>query len=323
MINLVNKALNALTADTEWLNRYGEYLFDIWNNSRKEFKGFRKPDGLSVYTTVGSRNTRNYYLRFKGQNVGMVMVRRDGIKLTSLIRESKSHNIKNCPLAADKPVNWDSKEAMEFRNFFKTLPNDTRTKSPEHYVENSLLMEFRKKKRIEKALPNIQPVLLHGNFFQMPSPLKASTHDPAYAGSKGGGIDMLARLRTNWDHVRLCVIEIKDENNDEESQKHAMAQAISYATFIALLLKEQPDWMEFFSGHKSKQGRIQNTIDKHDIEVITIMPTGNTETFENKEIAIPGTQFKLHCHSLYYNKDKFDESGRFDFSGTLLEEIKK
>lgn len=323
MINTINKTLGVLNANDEWQKRYSGYLSDIWKHSGKEAKGFHKPEGLSVYTTVGDRNAKTYYLRFKGQNVGKVVVTKNGIEIQCLVKEAETHNIKGCPLVYEEKVKWHSDEASKFRAFFKALSINTRTKSPEHYVENSLLKEFRKRERIEKALLNIQPVLLQGNFFQMPSPLKASTHDPSYAKQKGGGIDMLARIRTAEGHIRLCVIEIKDENKDEESQKTAMSQAIAYATFIAKLLQHQPNWMEFFMGHKDQRDRIPSTLDKHDIEVVTIMPKGKTETFENKVIEIPDTQFKLHCHSLYYDKEKFVKSGTFDFSGTFLKEIKK
>lgn len=324
MINTINKTLGVLNANDEWQKRYSGYLSDIWKHSSKEAKGFHKPEGLSVYTTVGDRNAKTYYLRFKGQNVGKVVVTKNEIELQCLVdKDAKTHNIKGCPLAYKEKVKWHSDEASKFRAFFKALSINTRTKSPEHYVENSLLKEFRKRERIEKALLNIQPVLLQGNFFQMPSPLKASTHNPSYAKQYGGGIDMLARIRTAEGRIRLCVIEIKDENKDGESQKVAMSQAITYATFIAKLLQHQPDWMEFFMGHKARLGNNARTLDEHDIEVVTIMPKGNTEAFESEGIEIPGTQFKLHCHSLYYDKDKFEKSGKFNFSGTFLKEIRK
>ena len=323
MKDIINKTLEILNANDEWQKRYTGYLFDIWSNHVKKQKGFHKPEGLSVYTTVGHRNSKAFFLRFKGQTVGKVSVIKNGVILQSLIQESESHEIKGCPLRYKEKVDWHSKEASNFRAYFRDLSINTQTKSPEHYVENSLLKEFGKRKGNEKALRNIHPVYLHGHYFQMPTPLKASSHIPTYAAENGGGIDILARIRTTTGHLRLCVIEVKDENKSEESQKAAMIQAITYATFITQLLQQQSDWMEFFSGHESKRGRLQNALDKHDIEVITVMPTGNTERIENEIIEIPGTPFKLHCHSLYYNKEKFEESGTFDFSGTLLSEVKK
>lgn len=324
MLNIINKTLQILKVNSEWQERYEGYLSDIWSNPDKTNKGFVKPQGLSVYTTVGDRNTKNYYLRFKGQNVGKVKVGRNGkVTLQCLVEESTSHKIKGCPLKYEEDKDWDSSEATLFRAFFKKLSLETKTKSPEHEVENALLEEFRKRIGIEKVLHNIQPVLLHGNFFQMPTPLKASTHDPTYAKHCGGGIDMLARIKTKEGHIRLCVVEIKDENKHTESQKAAMSQAIAYATFVAKLLTEKPDWMEFFMGHKTKLNRNSRCLDNFDIEVVTIMPEGNTETFQDEILEIPGTDFKLHCHSLYYNPQKFLETRNFEFSGTFLDEIKK
>lgn len=328
MLNIINKTLEILNGNSEWQKRYEGYLSDIWSNSDKINKGFAKPVGLSVYTTVGDRNTKNYYLRFKGQNVGKVRVRKTGsvtnITLQCVVEESTSHNIKGCPLKYKKVVDWNSPEASQFCRFFlRDLPKNTKTKSPEHEVENVLLEEFRKRIGAKKILHNIQPVLLHGLFFQMPTPLKASTHVPTYAEHFGGGIDMLARIKTEEGHTRLCVIEIKDENKDVESQKVAMSQAITYATFVVKLLTEQPDWMEFFMGHKTKLNRNSRCLDAYDIEVVTIMPVGNTETFQDETLEVPGTDFKLHCHSLYYNKPKFEETHDFEFSGTFLGEIKK
>lgn len=325
MLNIINKNLEILKANSEWQERYKGSLSDIWSNPDKIAKGFAKPQGLSVYTTVGDRNNKNYYLRFKGQNVGKVKVgRTDKVTLQCVVKESTTHDIKGCPLKYKEVVDWDSAEATKFRAFFKHLPLETKTKSPEHEVENALLQEFRKSIGAENVLHNIQPVLLHGNFFQMPTPLKASTHNPEYVKYSGGGIDMLARIKTEGNcHQRLCVIEIKDENKASESQKTAMSQAITYATFVAELLTRQPDWMEFFMGHKTKRNRNSRCLDHFDIEVVTIMPEGITETFENKVLEVPGTNFKLHCHSLYYNPQKFSETHNFEFSGTFLSEIKK
>lgn len=323
MEDIIKDTIKCLDKGKEWKGRYNMYLKEIYYNSSKMVKVFHKPQGLSLYTTIGDRNNKNYYLRFKGQNVAMIKVSANGdIMLKCLVKESKTHNIKGCPLEYKEEVSWDSNKASEFRSFFKKLSIETKTKSPEHEVENALLEEFRKHCGCEKILHNIQPVLLQNHFFQMPTPLKASTHKPTYSKHNGGGIDMLARIKTKQGHTRLCVIEIKDENKSTESQKIAMSQAIVYAIFISKLLTECPDWMEFFMGHKSRLGRNSRSLDSYDIEVVTIMPEGNTETFEDKILEIPGSEYKLHCHSLYYNPEVFARLHSFRLSGTFLNEIK-
>lgn len=324
MRNIIKQTLELLSANSEWQRRYKGYLNDIWSNSDKTNKGFAKPQGLSVYTTVGDRKTKNFHLRFKGQNVGEIIVSKSGnIALQCIVEDSKAHDIKGCPLRYNEIVDWYSVKASQFRSFFRHLSIDTRLKSPEHEVENALLEEFRKRRGAEKVLCNIQPVLLHGCFFQMPTPLKASTHNSTYAGPNGGGIDILARIKTSEKgHTRVCVIEIKDENKTSESQKTAMSQAVSYAAFVAKLLAIQPDWMEFFMGHKTLRNRISRSLDTYDIEVVTIMPEGNTETFQDEILEIPDTRFKLHCHSLFYNRQKFLENRELEFTGTFLKEIR-
>lgn len=58
MLNIINKTLEILKANSEWQERYKGYLSDIWSNPDKIAKGFAKPQGLSVYTTVGDRNNK-------------------------------------------------------------------------------------------------------------------------------------------------------------------------------------------------------------------------------------------------------------------------
>lgn len=324
MEDIISKAQDELKNNSEWKKRYAGYLKDIWQNRNKAKRGFNKPEGLSLYSTVGTRKENCYFLRFKGQNVGKITVNKDSIKLNSLVTESKSHDIKGCPLLKeDKGVDWDSNEASKFRSFFKNASLDLKTKSPEHFVENSLLNEFRKRDSKNKIVKNIQPVLLHSLFFQMPTPLKASAHNPEYSAQNGGGIDILSRITTKDGHHRVCVMEVKDENKKEESQKDAMTQAIIYATFISQLLDNEPEWFEFFAGHNKKRDRISPSWDTKDIEVVTIMPEGVSETFDNFSLEVPGSEFILHCRSLYYNKEKFDKEHIFEFSGSFLSEIKQ
>lgn len=322
MEHIIENTLKALRDNPEWRLRYDGYLNDIWKNKNKYKRNFRKPRGLSLYTTIGDRNKLIYYLRFKGQNVGRIKVKGDNIYLKSLVRESSSHDIKDCPLHwRSKEVEWNSYKARKFRSFFNKLSINTKTKSPEHFVENSLLQEFAKKDGSIKALKNIQPVCLHDCFFQMPTPFQASLHKPKYVKQLGGGIDILARIKNTDGSNRLCVMEIKDENKSSESQKDAMSQAIIYATFIAQLIEHNPEWLEIFAEHEEKKD--STALDSKNIEVVTVMPKGNTETFENQILNIPGTNIKLHCHSLYYDPNEFENHNKFVFSGTLIDEIKQ
>lgn len=329
---IIHYSLALLDLHKEWYPRFEGYLKDIWNNSNKSSKGFNKPEGLSVYSTVSDRNNKNYHLRFLGQTVGKVSVNSSSVFLQSKVPANGKY-FENCPLKEeDGEKDWNSEEATAFRSYFKYLDWIEMTKSPEHVVENLLLEEFKKPSSVNKALINIQPVCLHGQFFQMPTPFSASKNKVEYAYQYGGGIDMLARIVTNDNHIRLCVIEIKDESKACESQRKAMSQAIAYATFIAKLVTEQPDWWELFSDHEEKKGNTATRLDKKNIEVVTIMPAGTTETCDTENFETEDLGVTLCCRSLYYDKEIFkhglttpkdSRKALFNFTGTFLDDIKK
>ena len=141
---------------------------------------------------------------------------------------------------------WHTQIASEYRSKFSIQKSTKETKihSQEHRIENWMLAEFAKKTRKEgKLLCNIQPVRLGGKFFQLATPLSASNHGekPKYSSQNGGGIDILARVNhtINRRDNRFAVIELKDENKLNEPQEVVMYQAISYATFLAKLLRSK------------------------------------------------------------------------------------
>ena len=163
---------------------------------------------------------------------------------------------------------------------------------------------------------------------KLPTPLSASKPPITYSGKNGGGIDILARVKRG-NRPYLCVIEVKDGNENNEPQSQAMKQAITYAVFIAKLLRSKSgqQWWNFFMGrfeekYVVKDGLIPNELN---IDVVTIMPKGDTEELCDKTFDVPedSTDLKttLHCHSLYYDKQTFEKERRFVFSGTYLEQF--
>ena len=330
MQSIIKKSLDLLSLEQEWSARYEAYLKDIWDNHEKRSKNFNKPKGLSLYATLADRKNMVYQLRFRGQTVGKVKAKKSSIDLESEVT-AEGEYFKDCPLKKeDKGKDWNSKEAQAFRSYFYKLDGIVDTNSAEHVVENLLLEEFRKNRAADKALTNIRPVLLQGQFFQMPTPFSASGEELKYSRHQGGGIDILARIKTNTNDCRLCVIEVKDENKPKESQRKAMTQAMAYATFIAKLVTEQPKWWEIFSNHDEEKG--DTALNKKHIEVVTVMPTGTTATCEDEDYEIEELGITLHCRSLYYDDDKYQAAlissknsreSLFEFSGTFLNEIKK
>ena len=115
--------------------------------------------------------------------------------------------------------------------------------------------------------------------------------------------------------------EFKLKREVYKNQADAMKQALSYATFIAALLrgKSGQEWWDFFMDREF----VSKTIpDKIDIDVVTIMPQGETEEYCGEDIEVKELSTVLHCHSLYYNHDDFKE-GYFNFSGTYISQLRK
>ena len=335
---IIQSTIDRLSENKKWEERFQGYIQNIAINDQKIGKrSFRKPDGLSLYSSVGSKG-KSYDLRFRGQSVATVKeTAAEKVKLSP-----KSHaNQKYFQFDLCKEeVDWDSTEASNFRSFFKKESlkftaehpeaDRKKTKSEEHRVENCLLREFSKQLGKEKALCYIQPIKLYNLFFQMPTPLKASTHNPTYS-ERGGGIDILARIKPLNGTSRICVMEVKDENKPAESQATAMAQAVTYAVFIAYLLRSKSGqhWWDFFMGRpltatKGKDVTTRNKVPKSlDIDVVTIMPQGTTEEFCDKHILLDELDTTLHCHSLYYDDKVFQKDETFIFSGTYPNQLRK
>lgn len=338
--SIIESAMALLSENDKWEEQYYRYIQNIAINYQKKRKlFFKKPDGLSLYSSVGIKG-KSFDLRFRGQSVATVVI-------------TASNDVRLCPKSATnkiyfnidlcKEVSWYSQEASNFRAFFKkeslnftngfSCISRKYLKSEEHHVENCLLREFSKKMSKEKALCNIQPIKLYNQFFQMPTPFKASRHNPEYR-ERGGGIDILARVKPVNGVSRICVMEVKDENKPAESQQKAMLQAVTYAVFIAFLLRSKSGqhWWDFFMGRpliatKKRDGTIQISVIKEmpkvlDIDVVTVMPMGATAELCNKEIQLKDLDINLHCHSLYYDNEAFKRDETFIFSGTYTDQLR-
>ena len=317
---IIETTMQLLSNNPEWEERYVGYIKKLVN---KQPKRFRKPEGLSVYSSVSSYKGNTYDLRFDGQSVGQISSTPNKV----LLRPRENANEKYFGfILKEKGVDWkNSSEAKSFRKFFRDKAkeaNDIKLKSPEHRVENRLLKEFAKRTKAEgKALTGIQPIKLNGCFFQLPTPIKASEHNPKYSKQYGGGIDILSRVKRLDKTSRLCVMEIKDENKPSESQSEAMEQALTYATFIAKLLRSKSgqEWWDFLMNRDSTSRPLPSSLE---IDVVTIMPVGSTAEFVDEIIPIPNLGTNLHCHSLYYDDKEFAK-GKFVFSGTYSELLMK
>ena len=258
---IVKAVLETLAANPEWKRRYHNYCLDegAISSIRKMRKAFRVRAPIYSYLTISKAinadvTTATFDLRYQGQSIADLVVsaktgeNNQGYEVALRICQGKAEtNLRDFGFsmaenASGKPV-WSLKDATKFRAHFKVEPVRTdvgNKKNREHRFESEILTDMRKKSADGKILCNMQPVLLCGERFQMPTPLSASGVKSGrleYGGPQGGGIDILARAGTGGANTNLCIIEVKDQNESKEPPQAAMKQAIAYTTFIWQLLR--------------------------------------------------------------------------------------
>lgn len=310
---VIDEVDELLKKNKEWESRYNEYINGIdvqMNENRRCRKLFRVTRPLYIYSSISKAKESKYEydLRFKGQSIATIKVIEDNVYISSKDKPNNEYFGVNTTLDNEK---WNSSKASLFRKEFQAREiSDKKGKSPEHEIESRLLSEFSEKLSANKELPYIQPITINGQYFQMPTPLQASKTPITYAGAKGGGIDILARIKVKDqkanENNRLVVFEVKDQNEQNEPVDKVILQAVAYATFIANLLKSVEGWWKLFG--------FSQTPTSKDIYVCTLMPmpTGKTiSSFEEMEFNICGG-YKLKLHTLY-----FDD--KLNFGGSLRE----
>lgn len=306
-----------LNRENEWIDRYFGYINHIDNNKKRisdALSKFKKQQGLNIYLPVTSVNkiskNRVYFdMRCFGHSVATVYVDNSG----TVYFNPKDTNVKlfdKYPVPLSGLVNgntfqWLSKEGTEFRNYFNNLLVAP-TQNIEHQFESMLLGNLSQKSSINKHLCGIQPIMLAKQRFQMPTPIsacQAKNDQLLYSKHKGGGIDIMARVR-HGKGTYLAVIELKDESasqNKSEPPEKALKQAIAYATFIRELLRNKntnPDkWWELFG---FKAGSLP---EKLTIKTVIAMPTDaqNSICFAGEKLVFPNSEDNLELHYLYFD----------------------
>ncbi|MFC1965951.1 hypothetical protein ACFLWI_03275 [Chloroflexota bacterium] len=319
--SVVEQTQRVLRENTGWRTRWAGYASNIRDskpNIEEVRKLFRERPPLMVYLNITSakkaKNSVTFDLRYWGQIVAKLTGYKDeSPKLTTkgydgANREHFDYNIRL------SNVDWDGKEAGKFRKYFKDHDRkgirsaSVKRKNVEHRLESQFLTEFSALKH--KVIRNIKPVRFCGVRFPMPTPINASNHKipryPEYGrNGRGGGIDILARIGTGGPATRLCVMELKDENQPSETPIHALKQAVAYTTFIHELLRSQAgqDWWELFEFG----GKIPDSLELH---AACVMPSNDNNdycSFRDMELNINEND-TIKLHYLYFTEK--EEDGR-------------
>lgn len=345
-----------LEQNTEWIERYNNYLTAINNSGLKDLsKDFIIKEPFSKYSSISKAGKLEYDIRLYGRSIARVYFNKDAnswflntinqkkvnSNYTVLVENNqdlfngKEEELDILKQVLDHP--WDSVEAHKFRSLLTYIGNNAenlkyKMRGPEHFLENGLLKKFSKNGSCDKKYRHISPVTINDVYFQMPTPFKASKGgQPKYSGSKGGGIDILSRIRVSDKSMsgdqresQLCIMELKDENKESENYCHVLKQALTYATFIARLLREDSccqDYWNFFKPNTHAKLSKSRTLDLY---AVCLMPQcDKEETLPEPIIFLNETlNVKFHLHSLYFNPSE-DWKHFNGFSGTLPQIMKK
>ena len=289
----------------------------------------------SIQLVQKSSKSAYFDLRIFGQSVGGLTIKNDKLYLTVTPDQQKNNRnrleIETKAHPTNKPYLWDSNEAKEIiKTFVEYKGEGANVRFKEHKYETLILHDLVQTSSNNKHITYCRPVMLgEYGFFQMRTVFGASKHEPQYVmcgrAVKGGGIDILARIRHKDGSWRLAVMELKDDNKAAESQPVVMTQAMIYATFIGYLLRDEKCgklWWNIFRNKKEDETKVKPHLD---IDVITVMPpdkTGKLSESKFEEIHIPGIDnVTLHPYSLYVDVD-FKKSIIKGISGSLCK-VKK
>jgi len=332
---IVDKTSAVLNENPEWAGIYKDYAKAI-RAKQDEYVEYGKKikpkqiKPIQVYSSIDHVKNDTYDLRFAGQSIGGITVDKETGDLQLHVDEAKAARTKKYFGFEMQPLNveWAKEDAETFiDNYRKLSIGKVNVYSEKRKIESLILEEFAKTSRAEdKKLCYIQPVRLCKQFYQLTTPLGASDHkvlptiairrtDDGKLAAAGGGIDILARIKTKANESRLVIIEL--ENKQEGSDVETMFKALAKATFIAHLLRSNSgeDWWKLF-GFNDNKVKDALTIDLY---VVTLMPKGSSKEGDFKEIPVERKNVTLHPCTLYYD---IDEEGNInDFSGTLLEHI--
>jgi len=289
--------------NNEWKGKYENYAKDIALNLemiKKKKKQFHQWEPINLYMNITqAKGSTNFSLRYLGQNIAALNVKNNEVFIST--EKSTLQNKKNFGIdTVLKNVEWSSKEAANFRKKFQKKPKrmDHGKKNNEHRIENVLLKEFAKKSASTKQITNIQPVKLADTaYFQMPTALRASKQNKINFAEKGGGIDILARIKKGSKST-LCIMEVKDENKPNEPATKAIQQALAYATFIRELLRSDggKTWWKLFGFNGALPQKLN-------LIVAVAMPDGDKQEMFSEGIEFIIENDKLILHQLYFKTE--------------------
>jgi len=302
LIRVVETTRLVLNNHYEWRGRYLDYAQQIANNTpsiASARSGFREWTPLKVYLNITSatraRRSVSFELRYLGQTVADLKGTKDkGFRLSTKRYETTNKRDFDCDISLPS-ADWRDGDSARFRSFFKAKrvlrTGGSKRANEEHRLESLLLTEFSRKRGHEKPLLGIQPVTIAAVRFPMPTPISASNPRAIkYSGTRGGGIDILARTGTGGRATHLCVLELKIKGGRRASAS-AIEQAVAYTTFVRELLRSESGaawWRLLGFG-----GDVPESLELYSACAMPLHVRNET-WFGSRELNIEGDTMRLH-----------------------------
>lgn len=242
---------------------------------------------LGLYTSVSRYAETGYDLRYKGQSIAEF---EKGVVNYTSSKDSEYFG---------SSLNLQGLSLLEVLNQISDLKEIKPLKSKEHIFESRILKYLNSNKK--KYLKQIKPVTVNELFFQMPTFFKASKHGEEEYKPKGGGIDILARLKCRNASPKtencFCIMELKDSLSHKENPEEIIKQAIAYSCCIQHLIRSEcgQKWYDFFRGEEGSK-QVPKTLTLY---ACVVVPFG--ERFQKSSIP---DNYKIEDELYYSNGDK-------------------
>ena len=302
LVGVVEKTRSLLKTNPEWPARYADYANKIQGSIpfiSASRSSFRESSPLKVYLNItsakGARRSVSFELRYLGQTVAELKGNKNkGFRLSTKRYRTTNRRDFDCDIWLPS-ADWRGEDSATFRSFFKARKGprlgDSNRANEEHRLESLLLTEFSRRKSKEKPLLGIQPVRIAGVRSPIPTPISASNPRAIkYSGTRGGGIDILARTGTGGRAMHLCILELKIKGGRRESAS-AMEQAVAYTTFVRELLRSESGaawWRLFGFG-----GDVPESLELYSACAMPL-DAHNETSFGRRELNIEGDTIRLH-----------------------------
>jgi len=271
------KKTNAQALATKW----AADLKDRKADATKWAGKFRELSPLRAYfpVTNATQPTLAFSLRYLGQHVGNVVIRKDR-PVVVIHQKTALLNSKYFDLEENrnfvKGVDLEDPQVSEFIRRIRKIPTTRTGRIQEHRIESLFLDEMERptKSKFGETLQGIQPVLFGGCPFQLPVPISGSKGKPELS---KGNTDIVAR-RGHGRGVRISIWELKSPG----VEAHAIEQAYIYGMSLMRMLRSKDSGHIWYRDIFGFSGKVPDRLKIECVAAVSLGHDSKREAFEAK-----------------------------------------